>query len=71
MQAPVEEEAEEEEEEESEWETDTDEDDAPGRKIIKPMFVPKARRRARLCLSNPSAALFARAALGFAGFPIS
>ena len=42
VQAPVEEE-EEEEEDESEWETDTDEDDAPGRKLIKPVFVPKAR----------------------------
>ena len=45
VQAPIEEE-EEEEEEESEWETDTDEDDAPGRKLIKPVFVPKARARA-------------------------
>ena len=50
VQAPVEEEEEEEEEDESEWETDTDEDDVPGRKLIKPMFVPKAR-------ASPNAAL--------------
>ncbi len=31
-----------EEEEESEWETDTD-DEAPARKMIKPVFVPKVR----------------------------
>ena len=45
----MEEEAEE-DEEESEWETDTDEEEAPGRNLIKPVFVPKARaaRRARL-----------------------
>ena len=46
VQAPIEEE-EEEEEDESEWETDTDEDDAPGRKLIKPVFVPKARAARR------------------------
>ena len=33
---------EEEEEEESEWETDTDEE-LPVHKMIKPVFVPKAR----------------------------
>ena len=53
VQAPLEDEAEEEEEEESEWETDTDEDDAPGRKIIKPMFVPKARPRAAAAALEP------------------
>jgi hypothetical protein len=55
VQAPVEEEEEAEEEDESEWETDTDEDDVPGRKLIKPMFVPKARASPKRSASaNPS-----------------